>query len=217
MSAELTERPPLSRTRVAEAALILGDQEGLDGLSMRKIGAALRVEAMSLYNHVANKEDLLDAIGDLLYQEILDRYTTDAQSPWIERAFDLVLTFTSVALAHPKLSPILLDRPATSLTKLRFLHCCFEIYVSAGFPVKQAALAFNTTAAWLTGTVRSEVTIMAQLADRRVPFSKEDLPSEFHSVVDFMEACNASTTQERLESGFNTLIAGLRSELDIDE
>ena len=60
----VTERAPLNRALIAETALSLIDERGLDQLSMRKLGAELGVEAMSLYNHVANKDDLLDAVAD---------------------------------------------------------------------------------------------------------------------------------------------------------
>ncbi|MGZ0229555.1 MAG: TetR/AcrR family transcriptional regulator, partial [Acidimicrobiales bacterium] len=65
------QRIPLSRDRIAKAALALIDTDGLGELTMRKLGAELDVEAMSLYNHVSNKRDLLAAIGDQLSLEIL--------------------------------------------------------------------------------------------------------------------------------------------------
>ena len=60
-------RIPLSRERVLDAAVAFADQNGIASLSMRKLGEALRVEAMSLYNYVANKEDLVDAMIDLVF------------------------------------------------------------------------------------------------------------------------------------------------------
>ena len=63
-------RVPLSRDRVLQAALRLVDEGGLESLTMRTLGRALGVEAMSLYNHVANKDDLLDGITDLVLGEI---------------------------------------------------------------------------------------------------------------------------------------------------
>ncbi len=63
-------RPPLTRQRVLRAAIALADQRGIEALSMRKLGQELGVQAMSLYNHVANKEDLLDAITDAVVDEI---------------------------------------------------------------------------------------------------------------------------------------------------
>ena len=64
-----TKRKPLSRERILDTALVLVDEEGIETLSMRKLGQALGYEAMSLYNHVANKDDLLDGILDLVLAE----------------------------------------------------------------------------------------------------------------------------------------------------
>ena len=63
-------REPLSRERVLGAAVLLADEDGLESLTMRKLGLRLGVEAMSLYNHVANKDDLLDGMVDLVVSEI---------------------------------------------------------------------------------------------------------------------------------------------------
>ncbi len=63
-------RPPLTRDRVLVAAVELADANGIESLTMRKLGESLGVEAMSLYNHVANKEDLLDGMIDLVFSEI---------------------------------------------------------------------------------------------------------------------------------------------------
>ena len=63
-------RIPLTRERVLRAGVTFADQHGIGTLSMRKLGEALTVEAMSLYNHVANKEELLDGMVDLVFSEI---------------------------------------------------------------------------------------------------------------------------------------------------
>ena len=65
-----TRRKPLSRERILETALALADEQGIDALSMRKLGQQLGYEAMSLYNHVANKDDLLDGMVDLVLAEM---------------------------------------------------------------------------------------------------------------------------------------------------
>ncbi len=63
-------RAPLTRERVLRAAVALADQGGFESLTMRKLAKELGVEAMSLYNHVANKDDLLDGMVDLVFAEI---------------------------------------------------------------------------------------------------------------------------------------------------
>src|SRR5437762_2877853 len=69
MAAKTEPRPPLSRDRILETALDLADEGGIESLTMRRLGQALGFEAMSLYNYVANKDDLLDGILDLVLAE----------------------------------------------------------------------------------------------------------------------------------------------------
>src|SRR5215813_11785437 len=63
-------RKPLNRDRIVESALALADESGIAALSMRKLGQQLGFEAMSLYNHVANKDDLLDGMLDIVLAEM---------------------------------------------------------------------------------------------------------------------------------------------------
>ena len=63
-------RIPLTRERVLKAAIALADRDGAEALSMRKLGQELGVEAMSLYNHISNKDDLLDGVVDAMVGEI---------------------------------------------------------------------------------------------------------------------------------------------------
>src|SRR5262245_47848044 len=63
-------RVPLTRERILRAAIQIADEEGLDALTMRRLGHELGVQAMSLYNHVANKDDLYQGIVDLAMNEI---------------------------------------------------------------------------------------------------------------------------------------------------
>src|SRR2546422_9125616 len=69
MATQAKPRSPLSRDRILEAALELVDKGGIESLSMRKLGQALGFEAMSLYNHVANKDDVINGILDLVLAE----------------------------------------------------------------------------------------------------------------------------------------------------
>src|SRR5215203_6060969 len=69
-AADRPPRVPLTRERVLKTAVALADASGSESLSMRKLGEAAGVEAMSLYHHVANKEDLLDGMIDVVFGEI---------------------------------------------------------------------------------------------------------------------------------------------------
>ena len=69
-TAQRKRRAPLSCDRVLRAAVRIADRDGIDAVSMRRIGQALGVEAMALYNHVANKDEILDGMIDLVVSEI---------------------------------------------------------------------------------------------------------------------------------------------------
>ena len=74
-------RPPLTKERILDAALTLADQGGIEALSMRKLGEELGVRAMSLYNHVTNKEEL---VSDLLERIVADFELPEPAEPWKE-------------------------------------------------------------------------------------------------------------------------------------
>ena len=115
---------PLTRQRVLEAALQLIDQEGLEGFSMRKLGAMLGVEAMSLYNHVESKQALFDGVIELLivqapYPEQLDG--TPREELW---AF--AHAFRDVLRAHPRVLPLVATSPLRTKASLVMLDRLLE-------------------------------------------------------------------------------------------
>lgn len=101
-------RAPLTRHRVLAAALAVIDRDGVEGLSMRKLGVEAGVEAMSLYNHVADKADVLDGVVALLWQQILEGLP--ATGSWQERVRGLASAVRAVAYAHPHAYRLLLTR-----------------------------------------------------------------------------------------------------------
>ena len=97
-SASSETRTPLSRERVLRAAVDLADESGIEALSMRKLGQELGVEAMSLYNHVANKEEILDGMADLIMSEI-EPPLPDAD--WKSALRERALSAREVLVRHP--------------------------------------------------------------------------------------------------------------------
>src|SRR5882757_6026785 len=82
----MATREPLNRERILDAALVIADEAGLNGLSMRRLAKALSVEAMALYNHVANKTAILDGLAERVFAEV---ETPDPALPWPERVRSL--------------------------------------------------------------------------------------------------------------------------------
>ena len=100
-------RSPVSRERVLRTAVDLADEGGIDAVSMRKLGQRLGVEAMALYRHVRDKDDLLDGLADIVLREI------DPARPDPDWRTDLraqVLAARAVMIRHPWAPGLLIER-----------------------------------------------------------------------------------------------------------
>ena len=130
-------RMPLSRERVLHAAIKLADESGVDALSMRKLGQEVGVEAMSLYNHVANKEDVLDGMVDVLMNEINEIVGSIEASAgdWKFVMRQRVLAARGVLLRHPWAPGVLETRANVSAPMMRYFDSVVGLFFGAGFSV----------------------------------------------------------------------------------
>ncbi|MFD3505898.1 TetR/AcrR family transcriptional regulator [Nocardia sp. NPDC058666] len=133
-------RTPLTRERVLRAAIDLADQEGLDALSMRRLAKAVGVEAMSLYNHVANKDDLLDGIIDLVVAEI---YVPETGGDWRAELRQRATSAHEVLLRHRWATGLLGSRVNVGPAMLRYVDATLGCLLAAGFTYEQADRAWN--------------------------------------------------------------------------
>ncbi len=149
-------RVPLTRDRALATAVALADADGIGSLSMRKLARALGVEAMSLYYHVANKDDILDGMVEIVFAEIeLPSETTDWKTAMAQRASSVRAALT----CHPWAISIMQSRtspgPATLRHHNAVLGCCRK----AGFSVQMAAHAFSLIDSYIYGFVLQEVNL----------------------------------------------------------
>ena len=140
-------RVPLSRERIVETALEFIDDHGLPGLSMRRLGTMLGVEAMALYRYVPGREQLLDAV----VERIVDGMASDPDVPerpehgWQDYLQRLAHGIRRVALAHPKAFPLVASRPAEApwlrppLRSLRWVESFLEGLASRGVQRRRRA------------------------------------------------------------------------------
>ncbi|MFC7490003.1 MULTISPECIES: TetR/AcrR family transcriptional regulator [unclassified Knoellia] len=130
-------RRPLSRDRVLRRAVKLADISGLDAVSMRRLGADLGVEAMSLYNHVAGKEALLDAmvehVGAELNAVIAALDLPDPAKDWAAALRARSLAAREVMLRHPWMPTVLQSRTTMSLEVVRYYDGVVAILMAGGF------------------------------------------------------------------------------------
>jgi AcrR family transcriptional regulator len=125
-------RAPLTRERVLGAAVELADREGIEALSMRRLGTELGVEAMSLYNHVANKEDVLDGMIDVILGEI-DALPEDGD--WKPRLRARILSARRAMLRHPWASGVIVSRRQPSAMMMGYMDGVAGILLQGGFSV----------------------------------------------------------------------------------
>ncbi|MDQ6948611.1 MAG: TetR/AcrR family transcriptional regulator [Actinomycetota bacterium] len=147
---------PLNRERVLRAAIAFADEHGIASVSMRKLGEALGVEAMSLYNHVANKDELLDDMVDVVFSEItLPLGATDWRTAMRQRAISVRRVLShhrwAIGLMESRSSP----GPAT----LRHHDAAIGCLRNAGFSIEMAAHAFAVLDSYIYGFALQEANL----------------------------------------------------------
>jgi AcrR family transcriptional regulator len=143
---EVAPRLPLSRERVLRAALELADERGLGALTMRSLGQELGVEAMSLYNHVDNKEAVLDGLVELVLGEILDAVGDEGLSSpaeWKAVTRRRILAAREVMLRHPWAPKVLESRKGMPAVALRYYDGLLGLMFEGGFSADLAHHAMH--------------------------------------------------------------------------
>jgi AcrR family transcriptional regulator len=136
-----SRRPALSPERILRAAIKLADKQGLEALSMRKLATSLKVEAMSLYNHVASKDELLDGMVNEIIGEItLPERGGEWQSAMRARAVSALAVMT----AHPWAPMLVVSRINVGPNMLRYIDATLGVLREAGFSWHETDRAWNT-------------------------------------------------------------------------
>ena len=155
----------LDRDRIVAAAITFIDDYGLPGLSMRRLGGVLGVEAMSLYRYVPGRENLLDAVVEAILAEMeSDEEILDTpQNGWQDFLQRLAHGIRRVALSHPKAFPLVASRPAEApwlrppLRSLRWVEAFLDGLISEGFADQAAVNAYRGFSSFLLGHLLLEV------------------------------------------------------------
>jgi AcrR family transcriptional regulator len=146
-------RPALTRDRVLRTAISLADRDGIDSLSMRNLGGKLGVEAMSLYNHVRNKDDMLDGMIDVVFSEIdLPPIGADWRTAMRQRA----ISAHHVLLRHPWAIALMESRATPGPANLRHHDAVLGSLRAAGFSVDMTAHAYSILDGYIYGFTMTE-------------------------------------------------------------
>jgi AcrR family transcriptional regulator len=207
------ERRPLTRERILEAAVAIVDDQGIEGLSMRKLGTSLGVEAMSLYNYIPNKAALLDGILERVVSEIT---IPEDGSTWDERLRQMTHSYRGIALSHPRVVPLFAMRPFNSLPALDIVEAVFELLAEAGFPPAETLKVLRAMSAYAVGfTISEALMIIGEGADRppvRFP-DPEASEEDFPRTIEVGAYVQKNDSDDQFEFGLELLISGLKTKL----
>jgi AcrR family transcriptional regulator len=140
-------RTPLSRERVLRAAMVMADDGGLEALSMRKLADELGVKAMSLYNHVANKDDLIDGIVDAAWKEVS---APSGEADWKTQIRELAVAAHETMLLHPWASGLRM-RATPGPARLRYGDSLLGAFRNAGFSKDLTYHAYHIVESYIVG------------------------------------------------------------------
>jgi TetR/AcrR family tetracycline transcriptional repressor len=158
----IQRRRTLSRDAILDAALGLADEGGLGAVTMRRLASRLGVEAMSLYNHVSGKADLLDGIASRVFESIA---VPDADLPWDERVRALIGGCYEAMRAHPAVVQALVAEAANprSAGALSVIDQILGALFDAGLDERAAARGYRSLLGLVFGSV------LVETADPAVP------------------------------------------------
>ncbi|MFI6173063.1 TetR/AcrR family transcriptional regulator C-terminal domain-containing protein [Nocardia sp. NPDC051052] len=158
-SANGAARAPLNREKVLHTAVQFADEHGLAALSMRKLAQTLGVEAMSLYNHVTNKDDLLDGIADLVVAEM---GVPEIGGDWKAAMRARAIAAHEVLLRHPWANGLIGTRLNVGPAMLRYVDATVGCLRAAGFSYPLADRAWNALDSHIYGFTLQQVNFPLQ-------------------------------------------------------
>jgi len=190
-------RTPLSRERVLRAAVALADESGIGPLSMRRLGEALGVEAMSLYNHVANKGELLDGMVDLVFSEI---DLPSGETGWKAAMRQRAVSARRALSRHPWAIGLMESRSSPGPATLRHHDTVIGSLRRAGFSIEMAAHAFSVLDSYIYGFALQEASLPFHTAEETAELAQTILarfpPDEYPHLTEL-------TVEHVLQPGYD--------------
>ena len=206
-------REPLTRERVIDAALAVMDTEGLDAVTMRRIGRELGVEAMSLYNHFrGGKEQILEGLTERVMGEFAFPASSD---DWKQDARAMAREWRRLLGLHPGVMQLLAERhkPLEGFATFRAMDAALGVLRRAGLAPREAAQAFNAIGSYIMGFVMMEQGLMLgndeQHARDHEALGVVLADSGLSNVVDCFPHFAECPSDEQFDFGLELVIGGL--------
>ncbi|WP_262059790.1 TetR/AcrR family transcriptional regulator C-terminal domain-containing protein [Streptomyces sp. STR69] len=212
MAQRLTRRGPLTREEIVSRALELAEAEGVEKLSLHKIATAVGVRTMSLYNHVDDKTDVLDAMADVILKGIVIP-DVDGMS-WQDGLRGLARAFRTAALRYPHSATLVLTRDLKASAAMPVIETALRVLNRAGLEGAAAVHVLRAFIAFLIGTLAREVgsaptyagAIPEVVADRERDLARSGLPA-MAAVAGELAVCDH---EAEMEFGLELILDGVR-------
>jgi TetR/AcrR family tetracycline transcriptional repressor len=207
-------RNTLSRSVIVEAALELIDTAGLEAVTMPNVARQLGVGTMSLYRHVGDKRDLIDAVAERVMGQIA--VPDGAVDDWEGRVVGYLRALRATAMAHPALGRILADHGLTVGPVFVQLEAVHGILVRAGFAPSEAVRAFYSLFTYVFGSVMWELPrVHQQPADAYVSSWNSAIdaldPRDYPYLHALRRDLTSAASDDQFEYGLNLLVESLRT------
>jgi len=201
-------RTPLSRSRIAQAALAIVDREGLEALSMRRLGAELGVEGMAIYRHFPNKAAVLTGVVEVLLAELVIPPPSDVAWQLVFR--ELSHAYRALLLRHPHAIPLLAALPLSDHAAARAAGAVMAQLRAAGFDAQSALKTLATITSYVIGVAQWEVgTAPFRAKGARDTFALP--PDADPYLVELLPQLAADDCDETFEFGLNVIVRGLET------
>jgi AcrR family transcriptional regulator len=214
-------RLPLSRERVLRAAVELADRDGIEGLSMRKLGQELGVEAMSLYNHVRNKDDLYDGIVEIVLGEVEN---PSPDGDWKEELRKTAISAHEVFIRHRWACSLMMRVPRVSPVRMEWMESLLQTLREAGFSADMTHHAYHALDSHITGFTLWQVSMpfktKEELVDLAEGFLQQISPEAYPYVVEHAHQHlepSSPTGATEFEFGLELILDGLERLRDVPE
>lgn len=214
------KRERLTRELVLSAALRLVDAEGLDALTMRRLGQELGRDPMGLYRYAANRAELLDGVSELVLDELA--ITPDAPD-WQAQLRRIAHDLRLLALRHPNVVPLLVTRPLSTplglrpLGTLRPLEQILSLLIDAGFAPADALHVYRAYYGYLYGHILNELQELIVDPDENEALLRLGLhrlpPKEFPRLRALAPVLATYDGAAELDQGISILLSGLSAHL----
>ena len=210
-------RGPLTRDKVLEAAIELADAEGIDALSMRRLGQALGVEAMSLYHHVANKEAILDGIVDLVVGQFR---LPDARGPWKSEIRQTAISAHDILVRHPWAASLMLTPTRMSTARLQYMEGILSTLRNGGFSPEGAHHGYHALDSHISGFTLWQVHFQiepGQMEELVAAFFAQAKAGEYRYLMEHAEVHQRDADPEdegEFAFGLDLILDGLERLLD---